>query len=1795
MGKKKAPKKQPEFTAASTHYCDVCKINVKIGFGGEANWNAHLGSTAHKEKERAANVSSQRKGIMAWFSKAVEKAAPAVSKSSAAKASSSASFSLPSMPTPSSTTSFPPPVSTPIPDAFDVNAWNPPSPSAPIVDSPPSTSLLDKLEQVAASLPGSVLEATSSDTLAHFSGNPVDELPQGDNAWEMADRALNQVIGFGITVEEITKIIHRGPLGMDGLCRWLRVLVSELMVDEALLEGKINCLIEAVTPLGGTFTVAPLGAPAILDKPVEKTLFPMPTPVSKPCPGFHLKFRNEKSAFDEYSFQIHAKKTLPWNLKTEGDHFFLYSTTCSGFTKLSKKGKEKTPQPCMSCSMLNDHNIIMGICHRSELDNAHNSMPWGFLSPRQMWQALRKKTDENVRLKLYALNDARKIRVRNRHLSAWKRLSMAIGREDIPRIRSLMAAQHRAGSSVFTMLEKIDKATCHAYSPRGYEAADFERAFLIYKLGGRAAADIAHRSLGTPSIDATKRHIITSPIHASSGFPTLPELSLNLATCYPPHANGPDVVVTPRRIRGMMMEVDKLKIQDRLRWDPHSNHILGAMVIGASILSDDPNDYTTRPFAISGSCKCETVQDQERLLHQASEALISSQQAQDCRLYCITSDGDSRRCRALIAITLTSTPSPMSKLHHLLSSLPFFNLKCSNDELTCDFDWKHVLKRFHNTLLRMLKGMTLNGIPIIACGMPESTADALLAPNDKQDVVLMIKLLHSISLLPPASSTDSPMIQATRRVLHLLGRIYHHLLSAYLDVELSLHDQLVHLSAAAHLILAMYHKDKGDFIPVQTFFDVMSMIKNVHFCVAKTQIDDPEGSFWIILLRTDGLEKVFGKVRTMVGNDTNADQLQLANCIDSAVQCVKILELHPEWGGQARRLNLQRLPSDLSSSDISSKYDHINPRSWKGDVKVSNVVLLGSWSSGCRLAEAELAEVKYPSPFDDMRKAGGYDIMCPFGEGKVVLVDGRHAGEREETEEEQDDAPIAEAEGTDGETPNDNEDLDVDDIAGTAELSEAQKSASVNQNVPPSAWISIDPTTSKKVHKASVLRLYSNPLTVANSKDCLKCVRGYSQYNESKSSAELLLPPPLPTSEDENVLCVLDPALTVVHCNNKLFLAAFQVLGIRHDAADVQSLPSNLLGEPNVRIHGQIMKLSLIHDQRPEQGTPDWEWNGNFEAHSAFQDIEGQWVELIDPDVQPASRGHNTGKIHTFSRHQIFVAHWSSLGEACFACQADAVDALQLYEEDSPTCFLCPGLSLEALSGPDLLKHMGGHILHDPRSQGRMSPCGFCLNSQCEIFLTRHGQIFSIDMQKSTCPSHRKAHINDNHPTATVQLYESFYKLHGDEFILMKRAYLMKTRVSKKQNNKTKALAISAIHSSRAALQLSSTPGDNEGLLNDAEPSVEDDAGDELDEDSEESTASENEEDREPDVLANDDLHALPAVPSQLEPPTDDLPPCRKRRRPTTFDTEYNAAENSEATCNDPGCESPINESELLCCDCPGCYLMYHLSCRGLIKKPDQAWFCDNECRKNAGFKPDLRGPYLIIDALSITPPPSFEVKGHVNGMKLMVYTGLIVGLVAIQGSYCLQVPFMSGTESQTHYPLAKKPLISERTEQYIQTLLTKWNSSGISVAVVRKDENSRTGWHHEFGAYGVAKADGSPVTPDSLFAIASNSKLVLAFSVGLLISNKTLAEERGNEIKWSTKIRDLIPEWGLMDEDMDRAVTLQDMVSHRTGMPRHDFSGVLREGGVGEMASPSLLTSKMSLNIHPAADIKIAVPQAVC
>jgi hypothetical protein len=237
------------------------------------------------------------------------------------------------------------------------------------------------------------------------------------------------------------------------------------------------------------------------------------------------------------------------------------------------------------------------------------------------------------------------------------------------------------------------------------------------------------------------------------------------------------------------------------------------------------------------------------------------------------------------------------------------------------------MKRMRNTCIRA-KGMMISGVLITPqvlkrhlSTLPETTAlthhriERLLSPNDKQDVTWDVKLaydlLSAIASLPPAGS-EIPTVQTTRQSLRLLGCIHAHVLETFTSIDLSLHEQLVHLSALAHLYLAIYSVEKNNYVLSQLYIDVQTWIKNAFFCVAKTKLDDPDGQFWLILLGTDALEHLFGVVRTMISTDANADLpvLQLGNRLGAAATCCCILAEHPEWVRGPRRLSIRNWRDD---------------------------------------------------------------------------------------------------------------------------------------------------------------------------------------------------------------------------------------------------------------------------------------------------------------------------------------------------------------------------------------------------------------------------------------------------------------------------------------------------------------------------------------------------------------------------------------------------------------------------------------------------------------------------------------------------------------------------------------------------------------------------------------------------------------------------------------------------------------------------------------------------------------------
>jgi hypothetical protein len=104
---------------------------------------------------------------------------------------------------------------------------------------------ITQLRIATSRLPSTVGLATSVDELAHFSGDPEEELQTHDAPWEM----VYCVVGYGRTTADIAGLIWRGPNGMDGLCNWLSVSIEKFDIDPALLEGKMKRLLDAMALL----------------------------------------------------------------------------------------------------------------------------------------------------------------------------------------------------------------------------------------------------------------------------------------------------------------------------------------------------------------------------------------------------------------------------------------------------------------------------------------------------------------------------------------------------------------------------------------------------------------------------------------------------------------------------------------------------------------------------------------------------------------------------------------------------------------------------------------------------------------------------------------------------------------------------------------------------------------------------------------------------------------------------------------------------------------------------------------------------------------------------------------------------------------------------------------------------------------------------------------------------------------------------------------------------------------------------------------------------------------------------------------------------------------------------------------------------------------------------------------------------------------------------------------------------------------------------------------------------------
>jgi CubicO group peptidase (beta-lactamase class C family) len=113
--------------------------------------------------------------------------------------------------------------------------------------------------------------------------------------------------------------------------------------------------------------------------------------------------------------------------------------------------------------------------------------------------------------------------------------------------------------------------------------------------------------------------------------------------------------------------------------------------------------------------------------------------------------------------------------------------------------------------------------------------------------------------------------------------------------------------------------------------------------------------------------------------------------------------------------------------------------------------------------------------------------------------------------------------------------------------------------------------------------------------------------------------------------------------------------------------------------------------------------------------------------------------------------------------------------------------------------------------------------------------------------------------------------------------------------------------------------------------------------------------------------------------------------------------------------------------------------------------------------------------------------------------------------------------------------------DEYMAKVLKDWNAPGIGVGIV---VNDKLVFAKGYGYRDFEKK--LPFTPKTLCPIASNTKLFTAVAAGMLVKE--------GKLDWDKPIRDAVPSIRFFNDELNRTITLRDMLSHRTGVTRHDL-----------------------------------------
>ena len=220
---------------------------------------------------------------------------------------------------------------------------------------------------------------------------------------------------------------------------------------------------------------------------------------------------------------------------------------------------------------------------------------------------------------------------------------------------------------------------------------------------------------------------------------------------------------------------------------------------------------------------------------------------------------------------------------------------------------------------------------------------------------------------------------------------------------------------------------------------------------------------------------------------------------------------------------------------------------------------------------------------------------------------------------------------------------------------------------------------------------------------------------------------------------------------------------------------------------------------------------------------------------------------------------------------------------------------------------------------------------------------------------------------------------------------------------------------------------------------------------------------------------------------------------------------------------------------------------KGAIAAPGTALAFDVELRQAAGG--------VLSGDISIPAQNAFDLAlGDVQATATRIQFK-IVGIpgdpsfdgalssdgAKIEGSFKQGGADLSFAMDRVASALARAEAALAGFDELVQSAVAAWNVPGAGIAIVSGGD---VVYAKGFGFRDLEARQ--PMTADTLFAIGSTTKAMTATTLGMLVDE--------GKVEWDQPLRRYLPSFALSDASISERITPRDIVTHRSGLPRHDL-----------------------------------------